>query len=187
MAPYLFRGRANDDGCTRVVDLVDLDSEKWRTYSAQGGGRAFLYGLEAQRLAESEVALTHRAELTLLVSEAEAADLRRRPGTCSDRVHVVGNGVDAEAYRPIDAPDLVRGLGVDPDRPFALFVGRITRQKGVMLLLAAAEQLPPEVGLVLCAGAPDTPAEPSVEGIVELPTPPRRRRASPPHRPLRRA
>jgi starch synthase len=48
---------------------------------------------------------------------------------------------------------------VDPDRPYALFVGRITRQKGVMHLLAAAEQLPPEAGLVLCAGAADTPGE----------------------------
>ena len=48
---------------------------------------------------------------------------------------------------------------MDPDRPYALFVGRITRQKGVMHLLAAAEQLPPEVGLVLCAGAADTPGE----------------------------
>jgi starch synthase len=48
---------------------------------------------------------------------------------------------------------------VDPDRPYALFVGRITRQKGVMHLLAAAEQLPPDVGLVLAAGAADTPGE----------------------------
>jgi starch synthase len=56
-------------------------------------------------------------------------------------------------------PDVVRGLGVDPDRPYALFVGRITRQKGVMHLLHAAEQLPADTGLVLCAGAADTPAE----------------------------
>jgi starch synthase len=75
------------------------------------------------------------------------------------KVHVVGNGVDAEAYRPIEDPEVVRSLGVDPDRPYALFVGRITRQKGVMHLLRAAEQLPEEVGLVLCAGAADTPAE----------------------------
>jgi starch synthase len=75
------------------------------------------------------------------------------------RVRVVGNGVDADAYRPVDDPDVVRGLGVDPERPYALFVGRITRQKGVMHLLAAAEQLPADVGLVLCAGAPDTPGE----------------------------
>jgi starch synthase len=53
----------------------------------------------------------------------------------------------------------VRALGVDPDRPYALFVGRITRQKGVVHLLAAAEQLPADAGLVLCAGAADTPAE----------------------------
>jgi starch synthase len=75
------------------------------------------------------------------------------------RVHVVHNGVDAEAYRPVHDPDVVRSLGVDPDRPYALFVGRITRQKGLVHLLAAAEQLPPEAGLVLCAGAADTPAE----------------------------
>jgi starch synthase len=68
--------------------------------------------------------------------------------------------VDADAYRPIADPDVVRSLGVDPDRPYALFVGRITRQKGLGHLLAAAEQLPPEAGqLVLCAGAADTPAE----------------------------
>jgi alpha-maltose-1-phosphate synthase len=81
------------------------------------------------------------------------------PDLDPSRVHVVGNGVDAEAYRPVDDPDTVRGLGVDPDRPYALFVGRITRQKGVPHLLQAAEQLPPEAGLVLCAGAADTPGE----------------------------
>jgi starch synthase len=76
------------------------------------------------------------------------------------RVHVIHNGVDADVYKPVDAPDVVRSLGVDPDRPYALFVGRITRQKGLAHLLAAAEQLPPEAGqLVLCAGAADTPAE----------------------------
>jgi alpha-maltose-1-phosphate synthase len=75
------------------------------------------------------------------------------------KVHVVGNGVDADAYRPIEDPDVVRSQGVDPDRPYALFVGRITRQKGVMHLLRAAEQLPEEFGLVLCAGAADTPGE----------------------------
>jgi alpha-maltose-1-phosphate synthase len=75
------------------------------------------------------------------------------------RVRVVHNGVDAEAYRPVQAPDTLRALGVDPDRRYALFVGRITRQKGLPHLLAAAEQLPQDAGLVLCAGAADTPAE----------------------------
>jgi starch synthase len=75
------------------------------------------------------------------------------------RVHVVHNGVDADAYRPVDAPDVLRQLGVDPELPYALFVGRITRQKGLPHLLAAADALPPDTGLVLCAGAADTPAE----------------------------
>jgi len=75
------------------------------------------------------------------------------------RVVVVHNGVDAEVYRPTPEPETVRALGVDPDRPYALFVGRITRQKGVPHLLAAADQLPDDAGLVLCAGAADTPAE----------------------------
>jgi len=70
---------------------------------------------------------------------------------------------------PIDTDaDVVRALGVDPDRPYALFVGRITRQKGLMHLLAAAEQLPPEAGLVLCAGAADTPAERQQVGLLAL-------------------
>jgi alpha-maltose-1-phosphate synthase len=100
------------------------------------------------------------ADAVIAVSHGMRADvLDAYPDLDPARVHVVGNGVDAEAYRPVDAPDVVRGLGVDPDRPYALFVGRITRQKGVMHLLAAAEQLPPEIALVLCAGAPDTPGE----------------------------
>jgi starch synthase len=89
-----------------------------------------------------------------------------------ERVHVVGNGVDAEAYQPVHDPETVRALGVDPDRTYALFVGRITRQKGVMHLLRAAEQLPPEAGLVLCAGAADTPAERQqvADAVAELQT-----------------
>ena len=68
----------------------------------------------------------------------------------------------------MDAPDRVRELGVDPDRPSVIFVGRITRQKGLPLFLRAAAQLPPDVQLVLCAGAPDTPEiEAEVLGLVE--------------------
>jgi starch synthase len=83
-------------------------------------------------------------------------------------VHVVHNGVDAEAYKPTPAPDVVRALGVDPDRPYALFVGRITRQKGLPYFLRAVAALPPEVQVVLCAGAPDTPEiEAEVVGLVD--------------------
>jgi alpha-maltose-1-phosphate synthase len=100
------------------------------------------------------------ADAVIAVSQGMRADvLDAYPDLDPARVQVVGNGVDAEAYRPVENPDVVRGLGVDLDKPYALFVGRITLQKGVMHLLAAAEQLPPEISLVLCAGAPDTPAE----------------------------
>jgi starch synthase len=96
----------------------------------------------------------------IAVSHGMKADvLDAYPELDPAHVHVVGNGVDADAYRPVHDPETVRALGVDPDRPYALFVGRITRQKGVVHLLKAADQLPPEAGLVLCAGAADTPAE----------------------------
>ncbi len=78
------------------------------------------------------------------------------------------NGIDTEAWAPVDDPDRVRELGVDPDRPSVVFVGRITRQKGLPLFLRAVAELPPEVQIVLCAGAPDTPEiEAEVVGLVE--------------------
>jgi alpha-maltose-1-phosphate synthase len=100
------------------------------------------------------------ADAVIAVSQGMRTDvLDAYPELDPARVHVVGNGVDAEAYRPTPDPDVVRSLGVDPDQPYALFVGRTTRQKGLAHLLAAAEQLPDDAGLVLCAGAADTPAE----------------------------
>ena len=94
--------------------------------------------------------------------------LRSYPSVDPARVHVVHNGIDTDDWSPVDDPDRVRALGVDPDRPSVIFVGRITRQKGLPLFLRAAAALPPDVQLVLCAGAPDTPeimAE--VEGLVD--------------------
>ncbi|MFW0792583.1 glycogen synthase [Gordonia sp. CPCC 205515] len=78
-----------------------------------------------------------------------------------ERVHVVRNGIDTSEWYPVDDPfgadsPLVE-LGVDPNRPIAAFVGRITRQKGVAHLVAAAHDFDPSIQLILCAGAPDTP------------------------------
>jgi alpha-maltose-1-phosphate synthase len=69
----------------------------------------------------------------------------------------VHNGIDTELWAPRSSPDRLRELGVDPDRRSVVFVGRITRQKGLPLFLRAVAQLPPDVQIVLCAGAPDTP------------------------------
>ncbi|GAB3601765.1 glycogen synthase [Microbacterium aureliae] len=108
------------------------------------------------------------AAAIVAVSEGMRADiLRSYPALDADKVRVIYNGIDTEAWGPTEDPAFLAEAGIDPDRPSIVFVGRITRQKGLPYLLRAAEQLPPEVQLVLCAGAPDTPeimAE--VEGLV---------------------
>jgi starch synthase len=139
-------------GVPHVVTAHSLEPRRpWKADQLGGGYRLSSWVERTAYLA---------ADAVIAVSHGMRADvLDAYPGLDPARVHVVGNGVDAEAYRPTPAPDVVRGLGVDPDRPYALFVGRITRQKGVHHLLRAAEQLPADAGLVLCAGAADTPDE----------------------------
>ena len=98
------------------------------------------------------------ADAVIAVSDGMRRDiLRSYPALDASRVHTVYNGIDLERWKPTLDEDFVRGLGIDPDRPSVVFVGRITRQKGLPYLLRAAALLPPEVQLVLCAGAPDTP------------------------------
>jgi starch synthase len=98
------------------------------------------------------------ADAVIAVSGGMRTDiLRSYPALDPARVHVVYNGIDLDRWKPVDDRDTVRALGIDPDRPSVVFVGRITRQKGLPYLLRAAALLPPEVQLVLCAGAPDTP------------------------------
>ncbi|MFN8188980.1 MAG: glycogen synthase [Nocardioidaceae bacterium] len=98
------------------------------------------------------------ADAIVAVSSAMRQDvLRSYPDVDPTKVHVVLNGIDTTTWHPAADPDRSRELGVDPDRPSVVFVGRITRQKGLPLFLRAAAQLPPDVQIVLCAGAPDTP------------------------------
>ena len=100
--------------------------------------------------------------------------LRCYPAVDPERVKVVHNGIDLEAWKhpqgqeaDAQAAATLKRLGVDPDRPTVVFVGRITRQKGLPHLLRACEQLPADVQVILCAGAPDTPEiKAEVEGLV---------------------
>ena len=108
------------------------------------------------------------ASAVIAVSAAMRDDvLHAYPGVDHDRVHVVHNGIDTDTWSPVHDPDRVRSHGVDPDRPSVVFVGRITRQKGLPFFLRSCRELPPDVQLVLCAGAPDTPEiQAEVEGLV---------------------
>jgi len=109
------------------------------------------------------------ADMVIAVSDGMRRDiLASYPALDPQKVTVVYNGIDLERWTPLHDAGKARALGIDPDRPAVIFVGRITRQKGLPYLLRAARMLPPEVQVILCAGAPDTPeilAE--VTGLVE--------------------
>ncbi|GIT81720.1 glycogen synthase [Leifsonia sp. LS1] len=109
------------------------------------------------------------ADRVIAVSDGMRRDiLNSYPSLEPERVSVVYNGIDLERWTPLTDDERARALGIDPTRPAVVFVGRITRQKGLPYLLRAARMLPSDVQLVLCAGAPDTPeilAE--VSGLVE--------------------
>ncbi len=99
-----------------------------------------------------------QATRIIAVSDGMRKDiLRAYPQIDPGKVSVVHNGIDLEAFQAANNPELVRANGVDPDQRSVVFVGRITMQKGLPYLLKAAAELPADVQLVLCAGAPDTP------------------------------
>ena len=98
------------------------------------------------------------ADAVIAVSEGMRRDvLGAYPALDPARVRVIYNGIDAGEYAPDPRSDVLARYGVDPDRPSVVFVGRITRQKGVPYLVRAAHELDESAQLVLCAGAPDTP------------------------------
>jgi starch synthase len=98
------------------------------------------------------------ADAVVAVSAGMRTDvLRAYPAVDPDRVHVVHNGIDTAQYAPDRATDVLDRLGVALDRPSVVFVGRITRQKGLPYLLRAARSMPADAQLVVLAGAPDTP------------------------------
>ena len=137
-------------GIPHVVTAHSL--EPLRPWKAEqlGGGYAVSSYIE-------KTAYEGAAAIVAVSAGMRSDILRSYPGLDPDKVRVIYNGIDVDAWHPVDDPALLAGLGVDPDKPSVVFVGRITRQKGLPYLLRAAELLPPDVQLILCAGAPDTP------------------------------
>lgn len=126
--------------------------EPLRPWKAEQLGGGYALSSWAERTA------VESADAVIAVSGAMRDDiLACYPALDADRVHVVHNGIDTALYRPDSGTDALRRHGIDPERPYVLFVGRITRQKGVPQLLRAVREIDPGTQVVLCAGAPDTP------------------------------
>jgi alpha-maltose-1-phosphate synthase len=105
------------------------------------------------------------ADAIIAVSESARVDiLDTYPSIDPERVEAIYNGIDTDEYRPDPDTDVLERHGIDPSRPYVLFVGRITRQKGLEHLLEATRSFDPDAQLVICAGAPDTP---QIEAKVE--------------------
>ncbi|MDQ1544013.1 MAG: alpha-maltose-phosphate synthase [Actinomycetota bacterium] len=137
-------------GIPHVVTAHSL--EPLRPWKAEqlGGGYRLSSWIESTAFAS--------AAKVIAVSEGMRRDiLRSYPFLDESKVEVVYNGINLKKWTPNHDEAITRGLGIDPVRPSVVFVGRITRQKGLPYLLRAAALLPPEVQVVLCAGAPDTP------------------------------
>src|SRR5256886_2768924 len=114
-----------------------------------GGGYDFSVWVEKTAL--------EMADAIIAVSNETKRDIERLFDVDPKRVHVIHNGIDLEEYRKVEAADTLKRHGVDPNKPYLLFVGRITRQKGIIHLVRATQFMDPDFPIVLCAGAPDTP------------------------------
>lgn len=148
-------------GVPHVVTAHSLEPLRpWKAEQLGGG-----YALSSY----VEKTAYENAAAVVAVSDGMRRDiLRSYPALDPAKVRVIYNGIDVDAWQPREDPELLSRWGIDPTRPSVVFVGRITRQKGLPYFLRAAELLPPEVQLILCAGAPDTPeimAE--VQGLVQ--------------------
>ena len=137
-------------GVPHVLTAHSLEPLRpWKAEQLAGGYRISSWAeRQAYESADAIVAVSHgmRADVLTAYPQVDPA-----------RVHVIHNGVDTEMFAPTDSEAALHRYGIDPSRPYLLFVGRVTRQKGLDHLLAAAAQLDPAIQVVLCASAPDTP------------------------------
>ena len=126
--------------------------EPLRPWKAEQLGGGYALSCFAERTA------IEQADAIIAVSAAMKRDIIRcYPAVSAERIHVIYNGIDPDEIAPTQSTDSLHLHGVDPASPYVLFVGRITRQKGLIYLLDAADKFVPGTQLVICAGEPDTP------------------------------
>lgn len=136
-------------GVPSVMTIHSL--EPLRPWKVEQLGNAYHLSAWMERTA------IEQADAIIAVSKETKEDVLHYFNVLPAKVHVIYNGIDLDQYRKAETADALRKYGVDPDRPFVLFVGRITRQKGIIHLVNAIPEIDPSLQVVLCAGAPDTP------------------------------
>jgi glycogen synthase len=136
-------------GIPLVITVHSLEPLRPWKREQLGGGYDFSLWVEKTAL--------EMADAVIAVSEETKRDVLSLFDVKEERISVIHNGIDLSEYRAVENPVALKALGVDPTRPYVLFVGRITRQKGIIHLVHAIRNLNPGFQVVLCAGAPDTP------------------------------
>jgi glycogen synthase len=136
-------------GIPMVLTVHSLEPLRPWKREQLGGGYDFSVWIEKTAI--------EMADAVIAVSQETKADILRLFDVPEERVPVIYNGIDLNEYRRVETTGALQRHGVDPRSPYVLFVGRITRQKGIVHLVRAIEHMAPGFQVVLCAGAPDTP------------------------------
>jgi alpha-maltose-1-phosphate synthase len=136
-------------GIPMVLTVHSLEPLRPWKREQLGGGYDFSVWVEKTAI--------EMADAVIAVSVGTKHDILEHFDIDERKIHIIYNGIDLEEYRPVKTTDALRRYGIDPDVPYLLFVGRITRQKGIVHLVNAIKYLDSGFQIVLCAGAPDTP------------------------------
>lgn len=135
-------------GIPLVVTVHSLEPLRPWKREQLGGGYDFTCWLERTTL--------EMADAVIAVSEETKRDVNKLFHVAPEKMHVIYNGIDLDEYRPVTSKSALKRFGINPVEPYILFVGRITRQKGIIHLVNAIRHMNPGFQVVLCAGAPDT-------------------------------
>ena len=136
-------------GIPFVLTLPSLEPLRPSKREQLGGGYDFSCWVEKTAI--------EMADAVIAVSQETKADVMRLFNVPEERIRIIYNGIDLDEYRKVTSTAALERYGIDPKIPFVLFVGRITRQKGIVHLVNAIQHMAPGFQVVLCAGAPDTP------------------------------